>query len=120
LLTGPVAATQAAIERLNHEIASASDLNVMREYQRALSIRQDQLAAVTRVAAEHARMLASLQFIVGTIEAFPAWIFRLRVLDRRAKKDGVREVYEEMDQMKIERTASQHLLEGLVQSAGES
>lgn len=117
LLTGPAEATQSAIQRLNHEIASSADAEVKREYQNALSVRQDQLSAVARVAAEHARMVAALQLIVGMIESFPAWIFRMRVLESRAQQDRVNEVYEELSQMKMELASSQHLLEGLAESS---
>lgn len=117
LLTGPAETTLNTIQKLKQEIASASDASAKQQYESALSVRQDQLAAVTHVATEHGRMLASLQFIVGAVESFPALVIRLRVLESRAQQDRVKEIYEEMARMKMELASSQHLLEGLAQSA---
>ena len=113
LLTGPAEATQAAIERMSQEITRATDEGVKTEYQRALSVRQDQQAAVAQVQREHARIVAALQFIVGTIEAFPAWIYRMSVLESRAKDDRVSTIDEELLGMKTELGLAQQLLEGL-------
>jgi hypothetical protein len=117
LLSGPAEATQAAIQRLSHDLAGASDATVKREYQGALSVRHEQLAAVSQIAAEHARMLAALQFIVGMVESFPAWVLRLRVLESRAQQDRVTEIYDELGRMKAELATSLHLLEGFALEA---
>ncbi len=118
LMLSPRDGTEREIQRLSDAITRASEPGVRVEYQGALAVRQDQLAAVTRVALEHERIVAALQFIVGTIEAFPAWIYRLRVLELRAKDDRVSETHEELTRMKAELSASQQLLEGLARSPG--
>jgi hypothetical protein len=121
LLTLPGEATQAAIQRLNYDIGRSSDDSVKAAYQRALSVRQEQLAAVAHVTREHDRIVATLQFIVGTVEAFPAWIYRLRVLEARAKDDRIGDITDEIVGLKSELAASQQLLEGLLldQASGE-
>jgi hypothetical protein len=106
------------IQRLTDVVARTAEPEVLHEYEGALAVRKEQLAAVTRVEVEHERMLASLHFIVGTIEAIPASIYRLRVLEFRAKDDRVRETREELTRMSGELAASQHLLEGLARSPG--
>jgi hypothetical protein len=118
LLVASREGTQSEIRRLNEAITGASDPGVKLEYEGALSVRQDQLAAIARVALERERIVAALQFIVCTIEAFPAWIYRMRVLEFRAKDDRVSESHEELTRMKMELAASQHLLEGLARSPG--
>lgn len=118
LLTGPREATEREIEKLNHEIARASDQGGKREYMDALSAREDQLASVNQVALEHERIVAALHFIVGTVEGLPAWIYRMRALDARAKEDRVTDTCEELTRMKAELAGSVHLLEGLARSAG--
>ena len=119
LLTGPATTAQGAIERLNVELARSSDDGVKVEYQRALSVRQDQLAAVAQVTREHDRILAALQFILGTIEAFPAWIYRMSVLESQAKDDRVGEINDEILDMKQELAMAQQLLEGLAPPSAE-
>lgn len=118
LLAAPRDSTAREIQRLHDVIDRGREPDVQREYECALAVRQEQLAAVARVELEHERMLASLQFIVGTIEAIPAWIYRMRVLEFRAKDDCVRETREELTRMTGELAVSQHLLEGLVRSPG--
>jgi hypothetical protein len=118
LLTDPRTAIEREIQKLNEAIANAKAPEMKLEYQGALSIRQDQLAAIAEVALEHERIVAALQFIVGTIQAFPAWIYRTRVLEFRAKEDRVSETQEELTRIRLELAASQHVLEGLVRSPG--
>lgn len=118
LVSAPREGTTREIQRLTDVVARTVEPDVLREYEGALAVRKEQLAAVARVELEHERMLASLHFIVGTIEAIPASIYRLRVLEFRAKDDRVRETREELTRMSGELAASQHLLEGLVRSPG--
>ena len=118
LLTAPAEATQTAIQRLNEEILRSAHEPAKLEYQRALSVRRDQLAAVAEVACEHDRIVAALQLIVGTIEAFPAWVYRMRVLESRANDNRVVETSDALMQLRNELTASQHLLEGLARTEG--
>jgi hypothetical protein len=120
LLTSPAEATQAAVHKLNFEIARSCDEDVKAEYRRALTVRHDQLAAVADVTHEHDRIVASLQLVLGTIEAFPAWIYRLRVLEARAKGDRVGDVNDELVDLKAELASSQQLLEGLAPPSDEA
>ncbi|HEY2743483.1 MAG TPA: hypothetical protein VGL86_02630 [Polyangia bacterium] len=114
LAIAPRDGAEREIERLREAVTRATEPSVKREYEGALSVREDQKDAVARVALEHERMVAALQFIVGTVEAFPAFIYRMRVLELRAKDDRVQETHEELARMKSELAVSQQLLEGLV------
>lgn len=118
LLAGPREAVLIAIEKLNQDIARSSDNGGKAEYLAAISARQDQLASLTHIALEHERIVATLQFIVSTIEGLPACMYRMRVLDSRVKEDRVSEAFDEVTRMKMELAGSLQLLEGLVQSAG--
>ncbi len=103
------------IRKLGYSMEHA-DSDVKPEYERALSVRLDQLAAIDRIKREHERAYAALQVIVGTIETFPSWIYRIRVLETRAKEDLISETNEQLARMKIELTSSQQLLDGLAES----
>lgn len=120
LLTLPAEATQTAICKLNQEIAQSSDDAVKAEFQRTLAVRQDQLAAIAQVAREHERIVAALQLIVGTVDAFPAWIYRMRVLEARAKGDRVGDLNDGLVDMKTELATSQQLLEALASPRASS
>ena len=113
LLTAPAEATRKAMEKLNRDLAGSSDDGVSLEYGRALSVRQEHLAAVAQVTREHDRIVAALQLILGTVEAFPAWIYRMSVLEARAKEDRVSEVNDELRDLTQELATAQQLLEGL-------
>jgi len=116
LLTAPAEATQTTIQKLNEELARSCHEGAKLEYERALLVRRDQLAAVAEVAREHERIVAALQLIVGTIEAFPAWVYRMRVLESRANDNRVAETSDALMHLQSELTASQHLLEGLARA----
>jgi hypothetical protein len=114
LLHAPAEATETAIDRLSLDLARASDAGVRAEYERALTVRQEQLAAIAEVTHEQERILAAIQLIIGTVEAFPAWAYRLRVLDGRAKGDRIGDLHDELVELKTELDSSQLLLEGIV------
>jgi predicted transcriptional regulator len=101
---------EAASERANDEARA--------EYERAVSIRRDQLAAIDQIRREHDRISASLERIIATIEAFPSWIYRLRLLERSAREDLVSEVNRDLRRMSEDLSSSQQLLESLAASDG--
>ena len=103
---------EAVVERSTHE--------ARQEYERTLAIRRDQLAALEQIQREYDRITASLERIVGTVEAFPAWIFRLRLLERTAREDLVSEADRDLRRMNEDFSSSQHLLEALTAGDGVS
>jgi hypothetical protein len=120
LLTGPRELAQGAIEKLNQQIAGASEEAVRRVYLDALSARREQLASIAYVAVEQERILAALQSIVGTLEGLPAWIYRMGVLALRVKENRVNETCEELTRMKTELAASVQVLDGLGCDGGDA
>jgi len=91
----------------------------LREWSEALSIRKEQLAAIDRIRREHDRILASLERVLGTLEAFPSLIQRLCVLERCAREDLVGDVHVELAGVSGDVTSSRQLLEGLARAPAE-
>ncbi|HEX3866834.1 MAG TPA: hypothetical protein VHV78_08785 [Gemmatimonadaceae bacterium] len=115
----PRSGVESEIKRLEAATERAND-EARAEYQRALSIRRDQLAAIDQIQREHDRISASLDRIVGTVEAFPSWIYRLRLLERSAREDLVRDADRDLRRVSEDFSSSQLLLESLAACDGVS
>ncbi|HEY2744452.1 MAG TPA: hypothetical protein VGL86_07510 [Polyangia bacterium] len=107
------------VDRLAAAAARATD-EARAEYERALAIRRDQLAALDQIQREHDRIAASLERIIGTVEAFPARIYRLRLLERSAREDPVSDADRDLQRMNEDLSSSQQLLESLAARDGAS
>lgn len=118
LCANPRAAVEAEIKRLRESLERAAD-DARVEYQKALSVRQEQLDTIDRIKHEHDRLLASLELTVAMVDAFPSRVHRLRLLETSAKQDLVSEVDEELERMEGDLSSSRRLLEGLAQRPEE-
>jgi len=109
---------EAEIKRLQKSLDEADEA-AGREWSEALSIRKEQLAAIDRIRREHDRIVASLERVLGTLEAFPSLIQRLCVLERCAREDLVGDVHVELAGVSGDVTSSRQLLEGLARAPAE-
>lgn len=108
----PRSTIESELQRLERAAGRASD-EARAEYERALAIRREQLSAIDQIQREHDRITASLERIIGTVEAFPAWIYRLRLLERSAREDLVRDADRDLQRMNEDFSSSKQLLESL-------
>lgn len=115
----PRRAAQFELQRLEQARERAIDETRL-EYERALSVRRDQLAALDQIQRQHDRVSATLERVMGTIEAFPAWIQRLRLLERAAGEDLLGDTDCELQRMTEELSSSQALLESFTASSEAS
>ncbi len=83
------------------------------EYDRALSVREEHLAARERIRDEHDRMIASLQLVLAVVETFPSRVFCLRMLDERAGEDLLAEIHEQVARIDEDISCAQRLVETL-------
>jgi hypothetical protein len=102
------------MKRLQEAIEHAEP-DGLRDYQQAVAVREEQIATIDRIKRERERLVASLQFIVATIEAFPSRISRLRLLETRAKQDVVKEIHEQLARIDLDVSSSQHLLDEMAE-----
>jgi len=103
------------IQRLTESLDKA-DAAARSEFERAIAIRTDQLAALDHMKRERDRMFAALQFIVVAVEAFPARIYRLRSLESSAKEELMNDIHAQLARMDLDICSTQRLLE----SCGEA
>ena len=115
----PRSGVESELQRLEKAAQRATD-EARAEYERALAIRREQLDAIDQIQREHDRISASLERIIGSIEAFPAWIYRLRLLERSAREDLVRDADRDLQRMNEDFCSSKQLLESLAARDGTS
>lgn len=108
----PRAPVEGELARLKMALARA-DACARGEFEQAVAIREDQLAALDRIEREHDRTVAALERVVCTVEAFPSLVYRVRVLERRAREDVVHDVCEQLANVSGDVRATRLLLEGL-------
>ena len=94
------------------QLLDKADPAARSEFERAITIRTDQLAALDDMKRERARMFAALQFVVVAVESFPARIYRLRTLESSAKDELMNDIHAQLARMDSDIASTQRLLEG--------
>jgi hypothetical protein len=69
------------IDKLVEKARGARDEGTRKQYESARAMREEQLRALSDIAAARERVMAHLARLVATFEAFPAQIVRMRALD---------------------------------------
>lgn len=101
------------IARLEERARAARDPQARKEYESARAAREDQLRALTDIAAARDRALANLSRVVATLEGLPAKVVRMRALDAQAMDQISGSMHDELEHMNSEMQAFEETLRTL-------
>lgn len=98
------------IARLEEQAAAASDAEARAQFESAKVARQEQLRTLSEIALARERAHANLARITATIEALPAKVIKMQVLDSQAIDAMSGDMNEELDRMNGELRAFEETL----------